>query len=201
MRNGERSSTMIVVVVTLVLAGLIGLAVPLGSGRIPGPQVAWVSPTPTTPPTPVPTATAAESAAPTPTRTATDSPSATPEPQQPTATSPSEPTPSPTPTAQASQPPLPTAIRRAAASITPPAGSSGAVFQAAVAVDLLNLRGGPGQGFGVLGLARAGETFTVMARSGDGAWLQICCLNQAPAWLAAGMVTVTGTIESLPVAP
>jgi uncharacterized protein YgiM (DUF1202 family) len=70
-----------------------------------------------------------------------------------------------------------------------------------VAVDLLNLRGGPGQGFGVVGLARAGETYTVTSRSEDGAWLQICCVNQAPAWLASGMITVTSTIDSLPIAP
>jgi len=202
MRNAERPSTLIVIVVTLALAGLIGLAVPLGSGSKPGRSlVAWTSPTPTIPVTSVPAATATEPMTALATRVATRSPSMTSTPLQPTAAVPSELTPPPTPTAQAVQAPSPTTTRRAPAVATPPAGSSGSLVQAAVAVDLLNLRGGPGQGFGVLGLARAGQAFTVTARSEDGAWLQICCLHQAPVWIATGMVTVTGAIDSLPLQP
>jgi uncharacterized protein YgiM (DUF1202 family) len=212
MQNTERPSTIIVVVVTLVLAGFIGLAIPLASGSRPSRgQAAWKSPTPIPPTAPVPAATATEPASPAPTQTATVAPPATPTSQPPTATQPVEIASPPAPKAEATiaqppaptatQPPQPTTTRQPLAAATLPPGTPGTLLSAVIAVDLLNLRDGPGQGFGVIGLARSGETYTATARSGDGTWLQVCCFNQAPAWLATGMVTVTGRLANLPVAP
>lgn len=206
MQHLERPSTVIVVVVTLVLAGVVGLVIPLASGSRPSrEQVAWESPTPTAP---APTASATSSATSAPTLSETSAPPATPTFKPPTATQPVDLTLLPSPTAESrptqppapapTQPPQPTATAQpdAAAILTP-----GTRIGAVVAVDLLNLRDGPGQGFGVIGLARSGEIYTPTARSGDGTWLQVCCFNQLPAWLASRMVTVTGRIDSLPVAP
>ena len=191
MRNLERPSTVIVVVAMLALAGLVGLAIPLASGRRTGSeQVAWTSPTPAPP-----TATPMETVVSAPTRTPTFTPFAAHTSKPFTATQPVEPTQSLAPTART------TATRPAPTAAPVRSGTPGLVLNAVVAVDLLNLRGGPGQGFGVIGLARSGETYTATTRSGDGAWLQICCFNHAPAWLATEMVTVTGAIDSLPVAP
>jgi uncharacterized protein YgiM (DUF1202 family) len=204
MHNMERPSTIIVVVVTLALAGIVGLAIPLASGGNPSSgQAAWKSPTPIPPTAPVPAATATEPAAPAPTQTATLVPTATATSEPSTATPPVELTPSRAPTAEAvaTLPAKPTAASQPTKSPTLLPGTPGTLLSAVVAVDLLNLRDGPGQGFGVIGLGRSGETYTATARSGDGAWLQVCCLNQAPAWLATGMVTITGRLESLPVAP
>jgi uncharacterized protein YgiM (DUF1202 family) len=212
MQHLERPSTMIVVVVTLILAGIVGLAIPLASDSNPSSgQVAWKSPTPIPPTAPAPVATATEPAASAPTQTTALARTATATPQPPTATEPAKLTPSPAPTAgattteaatsAATQLPQPTATPKPRAAPTLPPGTPGTVSNAVVAVDLLNLRDGPGQGFGVIGLARSGETYTATARSGDGTWLKVCCVGQAPAWLATGMVTISGRLESLPVAP
>jgi len=204
MRNLERPSTVIVVVAMLALAGLVGLAIPLASGGKTGSeQVAWTSPTPVPPTAPALTATAMETVVTAPTPMPTFTPSVAHTSKPPKATQPVELIQSPAPTAQieATQLPSPAATQIAPSATVVPARSSGKAFNATVAVDLLNLREGPGQGFGVIRLARAGEVFTVTARSNDGGWLQVCCVNQAPAWLATGMVTRTGTIEGLPIAP
>jgi uncharacterized protein YgiM (DUF1202 family) len=203
MQHTERPSTIIVIVVTLVLAGMIGLAIPLASGSRPSRgQTAWQSPTPAPPTVPAPAVTATAPARQPTIQPATIAPTAMRriEPATPRA---------PFTKATATQRTTSTATQTAPATTTPPAtasttlppGTPGTRLRAVVAVDLLNLRAGPGQGFGVIGLARSGETYTATARSGDGTWLQICCHNQAPAWLATGMVTVTGRLANLPVTP
>jgi hypothetical protein len=235
MRKLERPSIIMVVVLTLALAGLVGLVIPLASGsKATKGQTAWKPPTPIPPTALASTVPATKRSAPAPTHvlaTPTSLPAATtssPAPAKapaapvsmPTATTrPPGLTPSLSPTAEApptqltsrsvtlplsataTQLPTPTATRQPSIAATPVPGKRGTTLSAVVAVGLLNLRSGPGQGFDVIGLARAGETYTATARSGDGTWLQICCINQAPAWLATGMVTVTSGLDSLPVAP
>jgi uncharacterized protein YgiM (DUF1202 family) len=212
MQHMERPSTVIVVVVTLVLAGIVGLAIPFASGSRPSREpAAWKSPTPMAPTAPAPAASATASAMPSRTRAATSAPTASPTFKPPTATKSVDLTPSPSPTAESTptqppaltptQPSRPPATAQPPAAATLPPGTPGTQLSAVVAVDFLNLRDGPGQGFGVIGLARSGETYTATARSGDSIWLQVCCFNQAPAWLASGMVTVTGSLDRLPVAP
>ena len=65
----------------------------------------------------------------------------------------------------------------------------------------LLLRVGPNQNQPTVSFAQAGQTFTVTARSTDNAWLQVCCVNNEPAWLAAQHVVFTGTLTALPVKP
>jgi uncharacterized protein YraI len=65
----------------------------------------------------------------------------------------------------------------------------------------LALRLGPGPQFAIIGMAKVGDTFAIIARSADGAWWQVCCVNARPVWLAAEFVTVTGPAENVPVGP
>ena len=65
----------------------------------------------------------------------------------------------------------------------------------------LVLRAGPNQTQPTLGSAQAGQAFTVTGRTADNAWLQVCCVNNQPAWLASQFVVVTGTLTTLPVKP
>jgi uncharacterized protein YgiM (DUF1202 family) len=65
----------------------------------------------------------------------------------------------------------------------------------------LVLRSGPSQGQPVVSIAQVGQAFTVTGRTADNAWLQVCCVNNGPAWLASQFVGVTGTITTLPVKP
>ncbi|GIV70198.1 SH3 domain-containing protein [Caldilinea sp.] len=61
---------------------------------------------------------------------------------------------------------------------------------ARVAVDQLNIRSGPGTQNSIVRLASAGETFLVLGRSDDGAWLQLA-ENGAPlGWGAAEFMTL-----------
>ena len=65
----------------------------------------------------------------------------------------------------------------------------------------LALRAGPNQGQPVLSSAQVGQAFTVTGRTADNAWLQVCCVNNEPAWLASQFVVFTGTLTTLPVKP
>ena len=217
MRGVQRSTSLVLVVSTLLLSALAGLVIPLASGGQPeAGQEPWTPPAET----PTSTATVALASAPAATAAATSAPAAkgpdapattrpmstatsqntqpaktpgsttTPSaPASPTATVPgtSEPAPTSTPT-QTPQPPV-------------SASPAGGTPQAQVSTDLLNLRASPGTDAQVVGIARGGDRFAVLARSADAGWLQVCCWNNAPIWLASTFVTVTGSIASLPVVP
>lgn len=98
----------------------------------------------------------------------------------PSATPAVTPTPSPTPTLAAS--PLPTATPQPGAPV------------AATTADL-NVRGGPGTGYPVLGLLKAGQTAEITGRSADGRWWQIKFSGVAGerGWLSAQYVTAQNT--------
>jgi uncharacterized protein YraI len=72
---------------------------------------------------------------------------------------------------------------------------------ARINVGQLNLRAGPGADQLVLTTAAEGEVFTATARTADGAWLEVCCVGGRSVWLSAPLVTITGTVASLPVKP
>lgn len=201
MNRGERSTTTgILIAVALVLAVVIGAAIPWASGGAPGQRaVAWTPPsvTPDRPPsvTPTParprTATAQPTAAPftaTPTRppaTATPAPAVT--------DLPAQATPSPAP-AQRSSEASPAAP---AASETPEGAPVATVRQ-----GLLSIRTQPNTTAGAIALARAGDTFTVTGRSADDLWLKVCCVRDTQGWLAAEFVDVAGSLRGIPtVAP
>jgi uncharacterized protein YgiM (DUF1202 family) len=150
--------------------------------------MAWTPPKPTLTATSLPPATATAPPEIGPIRSAAGAPSRTTASQWPAELGPPDLAPGASPAATAQ----PEAIATSSA--------IGQVSKAEVAAGRANLRSGPGQGFGVVGIARTGDTYTVTARSGDGSWLQICCVNRTPAWLATGLVTFTGTIEGLPIA-
>ncbi len=196
MRLEQRSSMIVLTVLTLALAFGAGLIIPLASGsRLGAAPPPWTPPSPTATAIP-PTATALPAVVAKP-------PSPTAKVTQPAPTIPSLVTPQVSPTSLVASP-------TAAATIVPPTATSVptptrmALLQAPVAQVMqgpLLLRIGPERDQPVLGIGDEGSTFTVTARTSDSAWLQVCCVKGELAWLSAQFVAITGTIASLPVKP
>lgn len=67
------------------------------------------------------------------------------------------------------------------------------------ASDTINLRGGPGTEYPVIGGARPGESFRITGRNSAGSWWQACCLNGSSVWLSASYVEVSGATNDVPV--
>ena len=107
--------------------------------------------------------------------------------QAPTATS------EPTATMAPTHTPLPTTIPTPTATSTP-------VAPYVVASKTVNLRSGPGTNYPAVGSASAGKRYEITGRSPDGAWFEICCVNNAPAWVAKSVVTMGGDAGSVKVA-
>ncbi len=63
--------------------------------------------------------------------------------------------------------------------------------QLVVAGAAVNLRSGPGTSFAVVGGAEARAAFDLLARSADGGWWQICCVDGQRAWIYGELATVT----------
>ena len=136
-------------------------------------------------PTPEPTASSvpvaeATAIAATATPVASDTPTASPEPPPATAT------PSPAP---------PTATITATLTATAtPAATATATLPAAFAVIVrnpVNLRGGPGQGFDVVGQVISGQRYPVLARNLAGNWWQID-VDGLAGWVSSDLVTIEG---------
>ena len=70
---------------------------------------------------------------------------------------------------------------------------------AVVKLDPLSIRQGPSTDAALITRARSGDIFSVLGRSADDAWLKVCCVDEAPAWLAAEFVEVSVPVTSLPV--
>ena len=49
--------------------------------------------------------------------------------------------------------------------------------------QLINVRTGPGTGYGLAGSANANQEFDIVAKSPDGTWWQICCVNGQQVWV------------------
>lgn len=107
-------------------------------------------------------------------------------PVQPTAT----PTPTATPAAQAGQ---------SASNAAPKAATVTA--QVTLQGQSLNIRSGPGVGYGIIGAARRGESFTVQGRNAASDWVQIVVPEVAGnvGWVAAQYVSVSQVVAQLPV--
>ena len=127
--------------------------------------------------TPTPTSTATATLTPTPSFT----PSAT---FTPTLTF----TPSATRTATVT----PTATRRVSATPTPSRTASVTTGVTVTAVNNMNLRGGPGTNYPIVGTLAAGQTVRAEARNGD--WLYLA----NGMWVAGWLVSVQGNVSSLP---
>ncbi len=194
MQLGERPASMILAAAALLLALLIGAIIPLASGDNASREaLSWTPPSPTIA---SPTARSETKALASLTATVTMAPAtAAPQPRPAAATPvPTLPTAAPLPTA------TPAPALTATAEEDPPAATPEGPT-ASILVEPLNLRTGPGTGFPPLGIARIGDVYTLRGRNADGSWYQICCIQDAPAWVSAEFVAVNGAIDTLPIVP
>jgi hypothetical protein len=116
----------------------------------------------------------------------------------PVSEAPATPTPQPTPTVQvlavAAAPTAgaavtttqtltqtgPVTTTEAAAPASPTAAPQPALE---VESDQVNVRSGPGTGFGVVGTVNTGERFDIKGRNEDKSWWLICCVNGKEGWI------------------
>ncbi|MEA3336049.1 MAG: DUF5107 domain-containing protein [Chloroflexota bacterium] len=123
----------------------------------------------------------------TPTATATPLPAATSTPTVTSTTQPSDTPPAPTIT--------PTALPPTSTPPPPTPEHAGPILT--VQADTLNIRGGPGITFPVVGQAPRGQLFSAIARTADGSWVQID-LDGMEGWLYGPMVAAEGDLTLLP---
>jgi len=72
--------------------------------------------------------------------------------------------------------------------------------QAVVKGQTLNVRAGPGADFAIITTAKQGQSFELVGRNPDNAWLRVCCFDNMPGWVSAALVDVTGgELAKLPV--
>jgi uncharacterized protein YraI len=64
----------------------------------------------------------------------------------------------------------------------------------------VNFRAGPGTVFPVVGTAKPGQTYPILGRNTDGTWLQVCCVDGKPIWVAATVVKIAGDTKTVAVA-
>jgi len=64
----------------------------------------------------------------------------------------------------------------------------------------VNLRSGPGTGFGTVGQINAGETARIIGKNQDGSWWQIERSGGDPAWVVARLVSTQGPADQVAVA-
>ncbi|MBX3015887.1 MAG: DUF3048 domain-containing protein [Caldilineaceae bacterium] len=101
----------------------------------------------------------------------------------------------PTPLATLLRALVPTArpVATATASATPQPPT------ARVNADLVNLRGGPGTGYSVVGQIRASAEITIVGRTAAGDWWQICCPQgeQEESWISAALVDLALSTDQI----
>jgi len=68
-----------------------------------------------------------------------------------------------------------------------------------VAVEVLNLRGGPSTDFGIRAKLTAGERLNLLGRNELGTWLAVSTLDGATGWVAAEYVDIPINILDLPI--
>ena len=104
------------------------------------------------------------------------------------------PDPDTTPVDTATTAPEGTAPEGTAPEGTAPAGT--------ITADLVNVRGGPGTNFPVVGEARRGQTVNIVARTAGDDWMRVCCLTTEPAvetWILAELLTTSGDLTAVQV--
>lgn len=141
-----------------------------------------------------------------PTPTIEVQPSPTPAPPTPT---PFPPTPTPVTQAATATPELPTPTPEAATPTpepqdpTPtsePATPTPLPAPAVVAVDTVNVRGGPDTIYPVVGSLAAGETAPLLGKDTSGAWWQILLSDSNEGWVYAQIVDTVGDVSGISVA-
>lgn len=127
-------------------------------------------------------------------------PTATPEPPTatpvpPTATpKPATPTPKPATATPTGAPP--TATAQPATPTTVAANGPQAVPN-----RTMNVRGGPGTNFPVIGSAATGSSYAITGKNEDGSWYQVCCFaDDKKGWVSASLVTVQGDAAAVTLA-
>lgn len=78
-----------------------------------------------------------------------------------------------------------------------PASENGA--KAVINGPLVNARSGPSIDFDIIGEIERGAEFDIVGVNPDRTWWQICCVDDAPAWVIAEYVDTLGLVDSVPV--
>ncbi len=68
-----------------------------------------------------------------------------------------------------------------------------------VATGALNVRSGPGIGYGTLTAVYRGTTFTLLGRNGDGSWVKIRLSSGTEGWVNGSLITPSVAISTLAV--
>lgn len=71
---------------------------------------------------------------------------------------------------------------------------------AVISEDLINIRRGPGLDYPPIKLGMRGDEFTIIGRSADDLWWQVCCVEELPAWITKTYIDADGPIDAIPVA-
>ncbi len=69
-----------------------------------------------------------------------------------------------------------------------------------VAVDALNLRGGPGTNYAILDVLHSGDAATATGRDASGVWLQVTTASGQTGWVHGDLVNLSGNAGDLPAA-
>ncbi len=95
--------------------------------------------------------------------------------------------------------PTPTPVDVGLPTLTPTADA--AALQGRIADDTVNVRGGPGLNYPVVGKVGKGTSLTIVGRNETGSWLRVCCAAGAPkgfppldapeSWISADFVQVS----------
>jgi len=70
---------------------------------------------------------------------------------------------------------------------------------AIVQAEVLNVRAGPGTSYPVVGRLTDGESVNIIGQSVDGAWWQVCCVDQKQGWVSGALVEAQGRLGDVPV--
>ncbi|MFN8439981.1 MAG: hypothetical protein U0175_04380 [Caldilineaceae bacterium] len=92
--------------------------------------------------------------------------------------------------------PTPVVLPTAAAPVVVPTGNGA---NAVVNGSQINLRSGPGLNYSILGAGNGGERYTVVGKSPDLQWYQVCCYSQQTVWAAAALINLYGSLDQIPI--
>ncbi len=79
-------------------------------------------------------------------------------------------------------------------------GANAITAKAVVNSPIVNVRTGPGTDFDVVTMVERGAEYDIIAKSSDGAWWQVCCVDGAEVWIIGEYVDTDGPVDSVPVA-
>ena len=83
---------------------------------------------------------------------------------------------------------------------TPPPTPSAGALSATVVAGRLNVRYGPGMGYGIFTVVTMGQSLEVIARDASGIWAKVRLSNGAIAWVSVAYLRVNGNFYALPTA-